>query len=123
MRSNIVFENLDLETGFKEYDGKVAGISEKVLSNDLDKVARTGKRARLLRLQPGVQTPAAHAHDYWEEIYVIKGSMIEGTPETAESRVIAPAFASRQPGFVHGPVRTDEECLMIEFSWYEQEGE
>ncbi|MFY0612731.1 MAG: cupin [Hyphomicrobiaceae bacterium] len=118
MRSNMVFENLNLDEGFKEYDGKVAGISEKILSNDLDVAAASGKRARLLRLKPGVQTPAAHAHPYWEEIYVISGSMIEGTAETGEKRVVAPAFASREPGFVHGPVRTDEECLLIEFSWF-----
>ena len=118
MRSNMVFENLDLDNGFKEYDGKVAGISEKILSDDLDRVAGTGKRTRLLRLNPGVQTPAAHAHAYWEEIYVIKGSLIEGTPETEESRVVAPAYACREPGFMHGPIRTDEECLLIEFSWF-----
>lgn len=123
MRSNIVFENLDLEAGFKEYDGKVNGISERVLSGSLDKAARSGKRTRLLRLAPGVQTPAAHAHDYWEEIYVIKGSMIEGTPETGEKRVTAPAFASREPGFMHGPIRTDEECLLVEFSWYDEASE
>ena len=73
MRANMIFENLDLDGEFKEYDGKVAGISERVLSNDMDRDARRGKRTRLLRLAPGVQTPAAHAHDYWEEIYVIKG--------------------------------------------------
>ena len=118
MRANIPFANLDLHSGFQEYEGKVAGIAEKVLSDDRDTTARTGKRTRLLRLQPGVQTPAAHAHDYWEEIYVIQGSMIEGTPETGEKRVSAPAYAAREPGFMHGPIRTDEECLLIEFSWF-----
>lgn len=118
MRSNIVFENLNLDEGFGEYPGKVEGISEKILSNDLDLAAGTGKRTRLLRLKPGVQTPAAHTHPYWEEIYVISGSMIEGTEATGEKRVAAPAFASREPGFMHGPVRTDEECLLIEFSWF-----
>ena len=118
MRSNMVFESMDLDAGFSQYDGKVPGISQKILSDDREPGARTGKRTRLLRLEPGVQTPEAHAHDYWEEIYVIKGSMIEGTPETGETRVSAPAYACREPGFVHGPVRTDEACLLIEFSWY-----
>ena len=86
--------------------------------DDRDLEAKTGKRTRLLRLAPGVQTPEAHAHDYWEEIYVIKGSMIEGTPETGETRVTSPAYACREPGFMHGPVRTDEECILIEFSWF-----
>lgn len=118
MRLNKVFESVSFDEGFEAYEGRVAGISEKILSDDLDKSARTGKRTRLLRLAPGVQTPAAHAHDYWEEIYVISGSMIEGTQETGEKRVAAPAYACREPGFMHGPIRTDEECLLIEFSWF-----
>ncbi len=122
MRANMIFENLDLDGEFKEYDGKVAGISERVLSNDMNRDARRGKRTRLLRLAPGVQTPAAHAHDYWEEISVIKGSMDEGTKEAGESRVVAPAYACREPGFMHGPIRTDEECLLIEFSWFDDPG-
>ncbi len=124
MRTNMIFQNLDLdlETGFDDYDGKVAGIAEKILADDRDLEARTGKRTRLLRLAAGVQTPGAHAHDYWEEIYVISGSMIEGTPETGERRVTAPAYACRAPGFMHGPVRTDEACLLIEFSWYPDKG-
>jgi len=118
MRANIPFEDLDLESGFEAYDSGIEGISQKILSDDRDIEAKTGKRTRLLRLAPGVQTPEAHAHDYWEEIYIIKGSMIEGTPETGEKRVSTPAYASREPGFVHGPIRTDEECILIEFSWY-----
>jgi len=108
MRINLPFENLDLSEDFQEYDGGVAGISQKILADDRDTKTRTGKRTRLLRLAPGVQTPAAHDHPYWEEIYVIKGSMIEGTPETGENRVTAPAYACRKPGFMHGPIRTDE---------------
>ncbi|MEM9682073.1 MAG: cupin [Pseudomonadota bacterium] len=118
MRKNVPFADLDWESGFVSYEGKVAGISEKVLSDDRDVDKRTGKRTRLLQLEPGVRTPEAHAHDYWEEIYIISGSMIEGTPETGERRITAPAYACREPGFMHGPVRTDEECRMIEFSWY-----
>jgi hypothetical protein len=118
MRNNVPFEDLDFEAGFETYDNPVEGISQKILSDDRDVEQRTGKRTRLLRLAPGAQTPEAHAHDYWEEIYIIKGSMIEGTPETGEKRVSSPAYASRKPGFMHGPVRTDEECILIEFSWY-----
>ncbi len=122
IRANMGFEGLDLDAGFSEYDGKVTGIWEKILSDDRDPGARTGKRTRLLRLDPGVRTPVAHAHDYWEEIYVIEGSMIEGTPESGERRVTAPAYACREPGYTHGPIRTDEACLLIEFSWYPDAG-
>ena len=58
-RPNMLFENLDLENGFTPVKGTVPGIDEKILANDLDHKARLGKRTRLLRLAPGVQTPAA----------------------------------------------------------------
>ena len=120
MRVNLPFENLDFSEGFQEYDGGIVGISQKILVDDRDTVAGTGKRTRLLRLAPGVQTPAAHDHPHWEEIYVIQGSMIEGMPETGKNRITAPAYACRKPGFMHGPIRTGEECLLIEFSWYDE---
>lgn len=122
MRNNLPFENLDLEGGFKPRPGGVKGIYEKVLVNDLDVAGRKGKRTRLLKLDPGVQTPAAHDHPYWEELYVIRGSMVEGSPETGENEVVAPAYACRKPGFMHGPVRTDEGCLIIEFNWFDEDG-
>ncbi len=121
MRTNIPFQNLNIAIEFDAYTGKADGISEKVLSNDMNMAAKTGKRTRLLRLEPGAQTPAAHTHNYWEEIYVIEGSMIEGTPESEEKRISAPAYACRKPGFLHGPVRTDEGCLLIEFSWFPEQ--
>lgn len=110
---NLDFEGVDLETGFTDYTGDAVGISEKMLAGGLDQ----GVRTRLLKLEAGTQTPAAHAHDYWEEIYIISGSMFVGTPDGGERRVTAPAYACREPGFMHGPVRTDEDCLLIEFSW------
>ena len=116
-RPNMLFENLDLENGFTPVKGTVPGIDEKILANDLDHKARLGKRTRLLRLAPGVQTPAAHDHPYWEELYVISGSMVEGTPDTGENEIIAPAYACCKPGFFHGPIRTDEGCTLIEFNW------
>jgi len=39
--------------------------------------------------------------------------------ERSGGRVIrAPAYACRQPGFMHGPVQTDGGCLLLEFSSY-----
>jgi quercetin dioxygenase-like cupin family protein len=79
---------------------------------------RTGCRTRLLRLAPGTRTPEAHAHDYWEEIYLLEGDMTVADPHGGERLVQAPSYACRQPGFMHGPVRTDRGCLLLEFSWY-----
>jgi len=117
-RRNIDFADLDLTSGFAPREGGVGGIWEKVLGDDLDPAANRGTRTRLLRLDAGVQTPAAHAHDYWEELYVLSGSLLVADAKGEYRRVAAPAHACREPGFMHGPVRTDEACLLIEFSWY-----
>ena len=119
-RQNLTFTNIDFENGFTPVAGKVDGIEEKILADDLDHDARRGKRTRLLRLAPGVQTPSAHDHPYWEELYVFQGSMVEGTPATGETQIIAPSYACRKPGFMHGPIRTDEGCCLIEFNWYDE---
>jgi quercetin dioxygenase-like cupin family protein len=117
-RGNLDFAAVDLQGGFSERPGGVAGITEKILVSDLDPARRAGCRTRLLRMAPGTRTPEAHAHDYWEELYVLEGAMTVAAPDGVERVVRAPAFACREPGFMHGPVRTDEGCLLLEFSWY-----
>jgi len=67
---------------------------------------------------PGTRTPEAHAHDYWEELYLLEGDMIVADGRSGERVIRAPAYACRQPGFMHGPVRTDGGCLLLEFSSY-----
>ena len=52
-------------------------------------------------------------------VYVFQGSMVEGTPESGERHIVAPSYACREPGFMHGPIRTDEGCIIIEFNWYD----
>ena len=68
-RQNMLFQNLDLENGFKPIEGKVDSIDEKVLIDDMDHIAKTEKRTRLLRLKAGARTPKTHDHPYWEELY------------------------------------------------------
>ncbi len=122
-RKNLDFTAIDLKKDFCPRDGGVSGITEKVLSGDLDTERRRGSRTRLIRLAPGTQTPAAHAHDYWEEIYVLEGAMIvaDAAAEDGERIVAAPAHACREPGFMHGPVRSEGGCLLLEFSWYDKD--
>lgn len=121
-RGNLDFSAVDTTTGFTARDGGGAGIHEKILSNDLDMHAGTGCRTRLLRLDPGCVNPEAHTHPYWEEIYMLEGEMIVGDGNGGERVVPSPSYACREPGFMHGPVRTETGCLMIEFSWYPEKG-
>jgi anti-sigma factor ChrR (cupin superfamily) len=117
-RPNLDFAAVDLRAGFTTRAGGVAGITEKVLANDLDPAGRTGCRTRLLRLAPGTRTPEAYAHASWEEIHLLEGDMTVADPHGGERLVQAPSHACRQPGFMHGPVRTDRGCLLLEFPCY-----
>jgi hypothetical protein len=117
-RRNLDFAAVDLEHGFLPREGGVAGITEKILVSDFEPSRRTGSRTRLLRLAPGTRTPEAHAHDYWEELYLLEGDMTVGDGRGGERLVRAPAYACREPGFMHGPVRTDAGCLLLEVSSY-----
>lgn len=123
-RINLDFREIDLATAFGAYDDNGSGIRQRVLAGGLDREARQGCRTRLLRLEPGAETPAAHAHDYWEEIWMLEGAMEVGDPDSPGGwrRLAAPAYACREPGFMHGPVRAPEGCLLLEFSWYESRG-
>jgi quercetin dioxygenase-like cupin family protein len=118
IRRNMFFQDVDLETGFENRGDGNSGISVKVLSNDLDTTAKRGRRTRLLRMAPGSDTPESHAHDYWEEIYMLEGEMIVQDGTDGEKRVKTGAYAAREPGVMHGPVRSDTGCLMIDFCWY-----
>ena len=117
-RANLDFAAVDLERGFAPRDGGVAGITEKILVSDFEPARHTGSRTRLLRLAPGTRTPEAHAHDYWEELYLLEGDMTVGDGRGGERLVRAPAYACREPGFMHGPVRTEAGCLLLEISSY-----
>jgi quercetin dioxygenase-like cupin family protein len=117
-RLNLDFAGVDLNDGFTARAGGVAGITEKVLTGDLDPARGTGCRTRLLRMAPGTRTHEAHAHDYWEELYLLEGDMTVADGHGGERVIRAPAFACREPGFMHGPVWTDGGCLLLEFSRY-----
>jgi quercetin dioxygenase-like cupin family protein len=118
LRNNMFFGAIDHENGFVERGDGNLGISVKILSDDLDTVAKTGRRTRLLRMAPGSETPEAHAHDYWEEIYILEGEMMVHDGTDGEKRVGVGAYAAREPGVMHGPVSSANGCLMIDFCWY-----
>ena len=114
---NLDFHDLDTTGGFSTRPDNPM-IHEKVLGDTLDIGKRTGVRTRLLRLDAGCRTPEAHAHPYWEELYILEGDIISIDAE-GERAHTSPGYASRKPGTMHGPVRTDGGCLLLEFNWYD----
>ena len=119
MIKNIEFGTIDLDNGFAHIPGKHEAVSHKILSDTMDHDAKTGQRTRILRIAPGFQSVGQHDHPYWEELYILQGSLYEGEPEDGETKHLAPAFARREPGHMHGPARTDELCYILEFNWYD----
>jgi hypothetical protein len=84
------------------------GVYEKILSSDPEKMCVT----RLLKKEPGSAGTHAIAHDFWEEIYIIEGSQWVGDQHYTKGM-----YACRPPGMKHGPFRTDEGCINLEFRY------
>jgi hypothetical protein len=83
------------------------GVMERVLSRD----PATGDLTRLLRFDPGVETRETIAHDFWEEVWILEGSMIDlGKRQTFSAGM----YACRPPGMRHGPYRSPGGALLFE---------
>jgi quercetin dioxygenase-like cupin family protein len=115
---NLDFHSFDTTSGFTTRPSNPK-VHLKVIGSTLDTETRTGVRTRLIKLDAGCRTPEAHAHPYWEELYVLEGDIISIDAD-GERKVEAPGYASRSPGTMHGPVRSDGGCLILEFNWYEE---
>ena len=91
----------------------LAGMAEELtLSHDAD----TGEYTRLTRFVPGADTApfGAKRHDYPEEVYIVSGRLWD---EAFGLWLEAGHYASRPPGELHGPFRTDVGCLVLELSF------
>lgn len=51
------------------------GVWEKILSRD----EKTGDYTRILRLDPGVETVEVLEHDFWEEVIILDGCLVDQT--------------------------------------------
>jgi len=82
----------------------------------------TGEYTRLTRFLPGADTEAfgGKAHAYPEEVFVVSGRLHD---EAFDMWLEAGHYASRPPGEVHGPFRTDVGCVVLEVSFPDRTGE
>jgi hypothetical protein len=116
------FHAVDMQSGWATPPGYPPGIEQKILAGALDEPRRTGNRTRLLRFAPGVFTTAPFVHDYWEEVYLLKGDLIVGND--AEGRGGTPfeanTYACRPPGAAHGPFKSEGGCLLLEIHYYDE---
>jgi hypothetical protein len=93
-------------------EGLEGQVEEVILSHD----PATGESTRLTRFHPGADTSAfgPAVHDFPEEILILSGRLFDDAfgiwLETGH-------YASRPPGEVHGPFRTDRECVVLDVSF------
>ena len=120
LKEAVNFSKLDIKDGWELAPGAGPGIEMKMLSGYLDENKKFGVRTRLIRFLPGSFNTEVFVHDYWEEVYMIKGSITLGNDEGENLKITtqSPAYACRPPGTNHGPFRSDEGCLFLEIQYY-----
>ncbi|MEQ1638091.1 MAG: cupin domain-containing protein [Methylococcales bacterium] len=78
--------------------------------------SETGEYTRLTRFHPGADTSAfgGKNHPYPEEIFIISGRLFD---QAFNLWLETGHYASRPPGEIHGPFRTDIGCVVLELSF------
>ena len=93
--------------------GLVPGISQRVIARD----EKGHTWVRILEYAPGTDTTpnGVQVHDYYEEIFIVEGSIIDLTLNCEFSKGFA---ASRPPGMRHGPWKSTGGCVMFEVVYH-----
>jgi hypothetical protein len=102
-----------------ENDGRwtpVAGLEGMAEELTLSMDATTGEYTRLTRFHPGADTApfGGKSHDYPEEVFIVSGRLYD---RAFDLWIEAGHYASRPPGEVHGPFKTDVGCVVLEVSF------
>ncbi len=87
------------------------GIYEKVLSKDDE----TGAYTRLLKFEPGAELPNRLVHDFFEEVYIVKGALVD---KHLNKTFTEGMYAFRNPGMEHGPYVSPTGCITFEVRYY-----
>ena len=89
------------------------GIAEE-LTLSIDE--ESGEYTKLTRFLPGADTAAfgGKTHLYPEEVFIVSGRLYD---KAFEMWLEAGHYASRPPGELHGPFKTDVGCVVLEVSF------
>lgn len=125
LKPPVDFHTLDLLTGWEPVPGGAPGVEQKMLSGELDEAAGIGVRTRLIRFLPGTVAPNVFVHDYWEEVYLLSGTLITGCDADGQGgeTFVPPAYACRPPGTEHGPFTSPDGCIFFEIQYYPRGGD
>lgn len=81
----------------------------------------SGEYTKLTRFLPGADTAAfgGKTHLYPEEVFIVSGRLYD---KAFELWLEAGHYASRPPGELHGPFKTDVGCVVLEISFPDRVG-
>ena len=96
---------------WRPVEGYPEGAFERILSYDEE----TGSVTRLLRCDPGYETHESFSHDFWEEVYILKGGQIDKRLNQVFSEGM---YCCRRPGMIHGPYKVPTGMMTLEFRYY-----
>jgi hypothetical protein len=108
-------ELIDCDTHYewRPVEGDTLGIKEKILSLD----SETGDYTRLLKFPPGIETSETLVHDFWEEVWIVSGSLYD---IRKKETYLAGFYSCRPPGMKHGPYRISHGCVTFEIRYYKK---
>lgn len=94
----------------------VAGLEDIAEELTLSIDPETGEYTRLTRFKPGADTTpfGGKSHPYPEEIFMVSGRLYD---QAFDQWLETGCYASRPPGEVHGPFKTEEGCVVLEISF------
>ncbi len=93
-------------------DGLEGVAEELTLSIDHE----SGEYTRLTRFNAGADTTkfGAKSHEYPEEIFIVSGRLYD---HAFDMWLETGHYASRPPGEIHGPFKTEKGCVVLEISF------
>jgi hypothetical protein len=89
----------------------IEGIEDVAEELTLSIDAVSGEYTRLTRFHPAY---GSKSHDYPEEVFIVSGRLYD---QSFDMWLENGYYASRSPGEVHGPFKTDIGCLVLEVSF------
>ncbi len=94
----------------------IAGMEQIAEEVTLSIDEETGEYTRLTRFFPGTDTTpfGGKSHAYPEEIFVVSGRLYD---QAFDTWLESGHYASRPPGEIHGPFKTDIGCVVLEVSF------
>jgi len=97
----------------------IAGLEGMAQELTLSLDPQTGEYTRLTRFSPGADTTpfGGKSHEYPEEIFIVSGRLYD---QAFDLWLETGHYASRPPGEVHGPFKTDIGCVVLEISFPNQ---